>query len=493
VVASGSNLSTVSFRVQRYEVFSAYGIVSLFFCIYLQFMRLLKNTETNDTPDRRTYLAVVAVLAAIMMGVLDGTVMNVALPTLSEELNVSSSDIIWVVNAYQLVVTMCLLGLAAVGDVFGYRKVFLCGVSIFVCASIMCAMSTSFEMLVVSRVLQGIGGACTMSINTALLRIIFPPAKLGRVMGANAVIVAVTAASGPALGGAILSVGHWSWIFLMNVPLGLAALFIGWRLLPQNPPSDKVRKLDGQSVVLNAVFFGLLIYTVEGVAHDGLSTLIILQAVVAIIVGLVYIRRQLVIEMPILPVDLFRIPIFSLSVACSICCFTSQMAALVSLPFFMQHSLGMSVVETGALMTPWPLATMLTAPLAGRLVERVHAGFLGACGMSIFALGLLALSMLGAGAERWDLAWRMAVCGIGIGLFQTPNNVTITTSAPISRSGGASGMLGTARVLGQTLGTALVAVVFHLSSGGNGEKTCLVVSLALAMIAGLLSVARLKK
>ena len=456
-------------------------------------MGTLENTAMNIKPNGRSYLAVVAVLAAIMMGVLDGTVMNVALPTLAEELKVSSSNIIWVVNAYQLVVTMCLLGFAAIGDVFGYRKVFLCGVSIFVCASIMCAMSTSFEMLVASRVLQGVGGACTMSINTALLRLIFPPAKLGRVMGANAVIVAVTAASGPALGGAILAVGHWSWIFLMNVPLGLAALVIGWRLLPHNPPSEKVRKLDGQSVVLNAVFFGLLIYTVEGVAHDGLSTLIILQAIVAVIVGVIYIRRQLAIEMPILPVDLFRIPIFALSVACSICCFTSQMAALVSLPFFMQHSLKMSVVETGVLMTPWPLATMLTAPVAGRLVERVHAGLLGACGMVVFALGLTALVLLGEGAERWDLAWRMALCGIGIGLFQTPNNVTITTSAPISRSGGASGMLGTARVLGQTIGTAMVAVVFHLVSNGNGEKVCLIISLLLALVAGVLSGARLKR
>ncbi|MBQ3609456.1 MAG: MFS transporter [Bacteroidaceae bacterium] len=439
------------------------------------------------------YLAVVAVLAAIMMGVLDGTVMNVALPTLSTEFGVSASEVIWVVNAYQLVVTMCLLGFAAVGDVFGYRRVFLVGVSVFVFASIMCAVSTSFEMLVAARVLQGIGGACTMSINTALLRLIFPPSRLGRVMGANAVIVAVTAASGPALGGAILSVGHWSWIFLMNVPLGLAALFIGWHLLPHNPPSEKVRKLDGQSVVMNAVFFGLLIYTVEGVAHNGVSTLLLLQGVVAVIVGVVYVRRQLSIDMPILPVDLFRIPIFTLSIACSISCFTSQMLALVSLPFFMQHSLGMTVAETGVLMTPWPLATMLTAPIAGRLVERVHAGVLGSCGMVVFAVGLFLLLSLGTGAERWDLAWRMSVCGIGIGLFQTPNNVTITTSAPISRSGGASGMLGTARVLGQTLGTAMVAVLFHVATKGNGEKACLMAALILAVTAGALSAVRVKR
>ena len=450
-----------------------------------------KNLNIEVT---RPYLAVIAVLAAIMMGVLDGTVMNVALPTLSKEFNVTPSDIIWVVNAYQLVVTMMLLGFAAIGDVFGYKKVFLCGVSIFVTASALCAMSKSFEMMVASRILQGIGGACTMSINTALLRIIFPPARLGRVMAANAVIVAVTAASGPALGGAILSIGHWSWIFLMNIPLGLAALIIGWKLPPHNPPQKTKQKLDGQSVVMNAVFFGLLIYTIEGMAHDGFSTLLLLQAVVTVIVGVLYIRRQLQIPMPILPVDLFRIPIFSLSIGCSIACFTAQMLALVSLPFFMQHSLGMGVAATGLLMTPWPLATTLTAPIAGRMIERVHPGILGAVGMGIFAIGLCLLATLGNDTELWNLAWRMAVCGIGIGLFQTPNNVTITTSAPIQRSGGASGMLGTARVLGQTLGTAIVAILFHyMGQESGGEVVCLWTALGLALISGGLSCCRIKE
>ena len=441
----------------------------------------------------RQYLAVVAVLAAIMMGVLDGTVMNVALPTLSKEFDVSASNIIWVVNAYQLVVTMMLLGFAAIGDAFGYKRVFLCGVSIFVTASVLCAMSRSFEMMVFARVLQGIGGACTMSINTALLRLIFPPERLGRVMAANAVIVAVTAASGPTLGGAILSIGHWSWIFLMNIPLGLAALLLGWKLLPHNPPSKEPKRLDGQSVVMNAVFFGLLIYTIEGIAHDGVSTLLVLQGVITVIVGTLYIRRQLQIPMPILPVDLFRIPIFAMSIGCSIACFTAQMMALVSLPFFMQHTLKMSVAETGLMLTPWPLATTLTAPIAGRLIEKVHPGVLGGIGMTVFTIGLCLLSMLGEGAGLADLVWRMAVCGVGIGLFQTPNNVTITTSAPIRRSGGASGMLGTARVLGQTLGTAIVAVIFHLVSSPNSEKACFYVAIAFAATAGLVSFLRIKE
>ena len=170
------------------------------------------------------------------------------------------------------------------------------------------------------------------------------------------------------------------------------------------------------------------------------------------------------------------------------------MMALVSLPFFMQHSLGMSAAQTGLLLTPWPLATTLTAPLAGRLIEKVHPGILGAIGMSVFATGLCLLIMLDGGADSLDLAWRMAVCGIGIGLFQTPNNVTITTSAPIQRSGGASGMLGTARVLGQTLGTAIVAVLFHLmGNSGGGEQVCLWVALSLAAMAGVLSTLRIKE
>jgi DHA2 family multidrug resistance protein-like MFS transporter len=245
---------------------------------------------------------------------------------------------------------------------------------------------------------------------------------------------------------------------------------------------------------MNAVFFGLLIYTIEGMAHDGFSTLLFLQAVIAVIVGVLYIRRQLQVPMPILPVHLFRIPIFSMSIGCSISCFTAQMMALVSLPFFMQHSLGLSVAQTGLLMTPWPLATTLTAPLAGRLIERIHPGILGAVGMGIFASGLCLLAISDHDAEQWGLAWRMAICGIGIGLFQTPNNVTITTSAPISRSGGASGMLGTARVLGQTLGTALVAVLFHLMGNqGGGEEVCLWLALGLALVSGGLSSFRIKE
>lgn len=440
----------------------------------------------------KQYMAVASVLAAMMMGVLNGTIMNVALPTLAKDFAVESSTAIWVVNAFQLVITMLMLSFATLGDIYGYRRIFFTGVSVFIGASILCACSTSFEMLVASRILQGFGSACTMSVNIALIRLIYPPQMLGRGMAINAMVISVSAASGPTLAGLILSVASWNWLFLINLPLGLIALLLGWKLLPNNHPCETKRSFDKISALGNALTFGLLIYTLEGVAHAENQTLILIQFILLIIIGFLYIRRQQKLTTPILPVDLFKIPLFSLSIASSTASFTAQMLAMVSLPFFFQNVLGFDAVEIGLLMTPWPLATILAAPLSSRLLERhVHPGVLGGMGMGIFAIGLSMLYILPENPEKWQIIWRMAVCGMGYGLFQTPNNVTITTSVPISRTGGASGMLGTARQLGQTLGATLVALTFRFFSEDKEFQMCILFAVIFAIASMILSVFRI--
>lgn len=439
----------------------------------------------------KQYFAVIAVLLAIMMSVLDGTIMNIALPTLAHDFDVIPSTAIWIVNAYQLVITMTLLSFASLGDIYGYRRIFLIGISIFVTASLACALSTSFWMLTGARIIQGFGAACVMSVNTALIRLIYPPEILGRGMGVNAMVVAVSAAAGPSIAGSILALGTWHWLFVINIPLGLTALWIGHRLLPHNPPAEKRHKFDKISAIANALVFGLLIYSLDGFAHSENRRFIGLQIVALIIIGIFFIRRQLKQTAPILPVDLLRIPIFSLSIGTSITSFTAQMLAMVSLPFFMQNVLHYNAVEIGLLLTPWPLATILTAPVAGRLVERVHPGLLGGLGMGIFATGLFMLYLLPPNPESWNIVWRMALCGMGFGLFQTPNNVTIVSSAPKQRSGGASGMLGTARLLGQTLGTTLVALMFRMFPEGHQSQACLFVAMFFAITAGVVSCIRM--
>ena len=179
----------------------------------------------------------------------------------------------------------------------------------------------------------------------------------------------------------------------------------------------------------------------EGITHEQKLYFIILEASAFIIIGYFFIRRQLRQEDPLMPVDLLRIPIFSLSISTSLCSFTAQMLATVSLPFFFQNTLGYDSSQIGMLLTPWPLAIIVVAPISSRLVEHIHAGILGGIGLTIFAIGLFLMSFLPDHPSRFDIVWRMILCGIGFGLFQSPNNSTIISSAPQHRSGGASGML----------------------------------------------------
>jgi DHA2 family multidrug resistance protein-like MFS transporter len=193
---------------------------------------------------------------------------------------------------------------------------------------------------------------------------------------------------------------------------------------------------------------------------------------------------------PLLPVDLLRIPIFSLSIGTSICSFCAQMLAMVALPFFLQNVLGRDEVATGLLLTPWPLATIVMAPIAGRLIEKFHPGLLGGLGLAMFAAGLFLLALLPTQPTDVDIIWRMMLCGAGFGLFQSPNNHTIITAAPRNRSGGASGMLGTARLVGQSSGAALVALMFNLFHD-HGTHASLLLAGGFASVAAVVSLARM--
>ncbi|EIS63170.1 major Facilitator Superfamily protein, partial [Yersinia pestis PY-64] len=398
------------------------------------------NPSTSDgLPVPQRYAAILVIALGIMMAVLDGTIANVALPTIARDLNTSPATSIWVVNAYQLAITISLLSMASLGDIIGYRRVYQAGLLIFSVTSLFCALSDSLWTLTFARVLQGFGAAALMSVNTALIRIIYPRAQLGRGIGINTLIVAVSSAAGPSIAAAVLSVASWQWLFALNVPIGLLAWCLGIKFLPANNTKSNGNRFDITSCVLNALTFGLLITAISGFSQGQSPAVIAAQVVALLLIGFFFVRRQLTQSFPLLPVDLLRIPIFALSIGTSIFSFAAQMLAMVSLPFFLQTVLGRDEVATGLLLTPWPLATMVIAPIAGRLVERYHAGLLGGIGLAVFASGLFLLAVLPANPSDVDIIWRMILCGAGFGLFQTPNNHTIISAAPQHRSGGASG------------------------------------------------------
>ena len=452
----------------------------------------MDTTLPDGLPTPRRYGAILTIALGITVAVLDGTIVNVALPTIAHDLSASPAESIWVVNSYQIAIIVSLLSMSFLGDLFGYRRVYQCGLVLFCLTSLFCALSTSLPMLTVARVLQGFGGAALMSVNTALIRLIYPQRFLGRGMGINSFIVAVSSAAGPSVAAAILSVASWQWLFLINVPIGILAFILSLRYLPPNQQKAQGQRFDIPSAMMNALTFGLLISAISGFSQGQSGVLITGELVALIIVGYFFIRRQMALPFPLLPVDLLRIPVFALSMVTSVCSFTAQMLAFVSLPFFLQTVLGRSEVETGLLLTPWPLATMVMAPLAGYLIERVHAGLLGGLGLAVMATGLFALALLPHNPDDLDVVWRMILCGAGFGLFQSPNNHTIISAAPRHRSGGASGMLGTARLLGQSSGAALVALMFNLFHE-HGTHASLLLAGSFATLAAIVSSLRMSQ
>ncbi len=441
------------------------------------------------------YIAITAILIVLIMTVLDVTVVNVALPVLADKFGVSDSDTVWIVTIYQLVITMLLLPLSSAGDLYSYRKTFLTGVVIFTSASVLCAASQNFAMIIASRAIHGIGAACVMSVNIALTRLIYPREVLGRGLALNAMVIAIATAAGPTIAGSILSIASWHWLFLINVPFGIVAFILGKRLLPRNLPRQDKTGYDWVSGIENTVVFGLILYSLGSFARKGDTVTNICLLLAGLAVGVLYVRRQLNRRNPMLPVDLFGIRLYSLSIITSVCSFIALNVAMIALPFLFLNSYGFSEITTGLLMTPWPLATMIVSPLAARFVEKHNPGKTAAAGMAVYAAGITLLLLLpDSGVRVWDIAWRMVVCGIGFGLFQTPNNIVMVIATPIKRTGGAGGMQSTARLVGQTLGATIVTVVFALMSATSKPVgTCLYIALGAAIIAGVFSLSRAGK
>lgn len=444
-----------------------------------------QNAVTDGLPTPRRYWAIVSIGLGITLAVLDGAIANVALPSIAQDLQASSAASIWIVNAYQIAIVVALLPLASLGEIVGYRRVSQAGLAVFTLASIACVFANSIETLSLARVVQGVGAAGIMSVNGALVRYTYPQRLLGRAVGINAVIVSLAAAAGPTIASAILAVGHWRWLFALNVPIGLLAVSLAGFTLPHNRLQP--RKLNWVGAALNAAAFGLLITGLQSLAHGEAALLGFGLTGAGLAAGILLIRHERSRTSPLIPLDLLARPMFSLSVATSVISFTAQMMAFVALPFFLQGALGLTAVETGLLMTPWPLATMFAAPLAGHLSDRYSAGVLGAIGLSLFACGLMALSFLNADSSHFDIIWRMALCGAGFGFFQSPNNRAMLSEAPKDRAGAAGGTLGMARVVGQSLGAVVVAFLLSaapINGVGHGFQIAAVTALFGAVMSG---------
>jgi DHA2 family multidrug resistance protein-like MFS transporter len=438
-------------------------------------------------PERRRW-AVAAVFAAVAMASLDTAIANIALPAIANDLHVSPADVVWVVNVYQIALVATLLPLGALGEIVGHERIYLGGLLLFTVASLGCACAWSLPSLLIARALQGLGASGIMAVNSALIRFIFPSRILGRGFGKNAMVVATAMTLGPTIASGILSIGSWPWLFAVNIPFGLIAIGIGLKTLPHPPRAPHT--FDFPGAILAASGLGLFIIGIGSAAHKTSPTLVGIELTAAIVLGALLIRRQADHPAPMLPIDLFRRPLFALSAATSVCSFAVQGLAFVSLPFYFEDILLRTQVETGFFMTPWPLVVAIMAPIGGRLSDRYPAGILGSIGLALLCVGMGLLATLPASPSVANIVWRMALCGFGFGFFQTPNLRTLMSSAPPNRSGSASGIVATARLTGQTTGAALAAFCFALA-GHDGATLALALGAGFAALGSVMSVLRL--
>ena len=432
-------------------------------------MELFSDQPSDEgLPGSARRLAMTAVMVATTMAVFDGTIVNLALPQIGRALNASAAAAIWVANAYLLSTAMTLALFASLASRVGFRAQFAGGLMVFTLASLGCSLSSSIDLLIAMRVLQGIGGAAMLSIAPAIYRTVFPTRLLGRILGLNALLIAVSTAAGPALGGTLLATLPWQWLFAINVPLGLGAVLLSLRSIPG------ARVLTGTpfdiaGAVLSAITMGTLIMAADACSHladtghthhAGLTACA--YALSAVVAGMAFVRRQRRAADPLLPLDMFASTRFSLAALTSLVCFIGQGIAFVALPFLLQSAYGYTAFQSALLFTPWPIGIALVAPHAGRLADRFQPALLSTAGLAVFTVGLALLALLSNQPQAWDIAWRALVCGAGFGFFQSPNNREMLANASRARSGNASGVLAIMRTFGQCLGAALVAIVLSL-------------------------------
>ena len=447
------------------------------------------HSPADDLTLKQRRWATVAIFTALAMASLDTAIANIALPAIAADLRATPADVIWVVNVYQIAMVATLLPLGALGEIVGHQRIYIGGLILFTAASVFCALAWSLETLLIARVLQGLGASGIMSVNTALVGFVYPRNRLGRGFGHNALVVATSFTLGPTIASAILSVATWPWLFAINLPFGLLAIAIGLKTLPKT--SRATHAFDIPGAVLASGCLGLLILGLGSAAHQTAPIVVIGELGAGLLFGWLLLRRQAGHPAPMLPVDLFRRPVFALSAATAICAFSVQGLAFVSLPFYFEDVLHRSQVETGFFLTPWPLVVGIMAPIAGRLSDRYPVGMLGGIGLLMLGIGMALLAMLPPEPSIANIVWRMVICGAGFGFFQAPNMKALMGSAPPGRSGSASGIVATARLTGQTTGAALAAFCFGMIGHAGAATWALALGAGFAAVGCVLSFMRL--
>jgi DHA2 family multidrug resistance protein-like MFS transporter len=432
----------------------------------------------------RRLLAVVSITAGSVLYTLDGNIANVALPVIADALRIQQSTAVLLVSTYNLVLAMTLLPLAAIGERLGHRWVFVLGLLAYLVASAGCLLSTGLPMLLAFRTLQALAAAALLSVSLAMVRLVYPAEFLGRGLGFNTMAASLGAACAPPLGGLILAAGPWQTVFAAGMPLALIGLVSSSALPDPEPYSGPY---DTKGAALCALTFGLLIVGMQVLSQNAQAWLAWGAIASGLVVAVLFVRHERLITLPVLPVDLLAQPALALSVGGALLAVLSSTILLLYLPFHL-HAVGLGSAAVGAMIAPYAVTVMVAAPTSGMLSDRISPNVLGTLGMAIATIGLLAIAWLPEMPTFFDVAWRVALCGLGFSLFFSPNGRLVVGSVPRRRAAGASSLVSTTRMFGQALGSTALAGLLAIDGAAMAPA---IVAACLAAFALICSAARI--
>lgn len=427
-------------------------------------------------------LAVAALFCGTALLTIDAGITAMALPFIKDGSGQPRPEAVLLVVAYNLVLAMTLLPFASLGERRGMKKVYVGGVLLYLVGAGLCFVVDQISWLIVVRVLQALGAAASLSVAVGLLRNLYPLERLGMGMGINTIASVTGAALAPIVGGWVISLLAWKWVFAAGVPLAVISLALV-RFLPEAPRTQ--RQFDTMGGLLCAATFGLLIVGLESLNHGVPRILSFAPIFAGTVTALVFVKHQRGVDHPVLPVDLLALPTLSLSIGAAFGAVLSSWFLMLSMPFLLD-AYGFSALEIGSLLLPYVIATAICSPVSGFLSDRLSPVLLSTMGLSVALLGLISFGWLDSTVTHAQILWRMAMCGAGFGLFFSPNARLIIGSAPRSRSASASSLISTTRVFGQALGSTIFGGFLAMNVGiTDAIATFAVVTVLLALLLGL--------
>ncbi|WKY44624.1 MFS transporter [Eubacteriaceae bacterium ES2] len=415
----------------------------------------------SENINNRRWIILVVVLLITFMATLDGSIVNVALPVMTESLNVSTSSIQLVVTSYLITVSALILIFGRLGDLLGKSRIFKFGIVIFTFGSLLCGLSHTFIVLVIARIIQAIGAAATMANNQGIITHVFPAHERGRALGMTGTFVALGALTGPALGGLIVGALSWEYIFLINVPIGIFGFIMAMKILPHNKV-DRQEKLDLKGSLLFMMTIIPMFAAIEVGGQIGFAQPLVLAGLgVALFsfIGFLMIEKKQ--QEPLLDLSIFNNSLFSLSLFCAFLSFVALFCSNIIQPFYLQNAMGYSPSFAGMLLMIYPAILAIVAPVSGYMSDKIGSEFLTFIGLAITSLGLFLMSSLTVNTSLPIIVTYTALLGIGNGLFQSPNNSLIMSTVTKHKLGIAGSVNALIRNMGMVFGIAVSTTILY--------------------------------